>query len=126
MCNLSNLAVLASGGAFRPKELPYKQRVGISNGKGAPALHQDGAAIGSAVLSLAFKLFWPALPFIDRVGLAFILCVAVGMLISRIQGADDHPRAIAYVDVDTATSMSFNLASVVITLMLTALYAGWW
>lgn len=117
---------MASGGAFRPKELSYKQPVGISNGKGAPALRQDGAAIGSAVRSLAFKLFWPALPFIDRVGLAFILCIAVGMLISRIQGADVHSRAIAYVDVDTATSMSFNLASVVITLMLTALYAAWW
>jgi len=30
------------------------------------------AAIGSAVLSLGFKILWPALPFIDRVGIAFV------------------------------------------------------
>ena len=34
-----------------------------------------GAAIGSAVLSLGFKLAWPALPFIDRVGIVFLLCM---------------------------------------------------
>ncbi len=34
-----------------------------------------GAAVGSAVLSLGFKLFWPSLPFIDRVGTRlFTLC----------------------------------------------------
>ena len=32
------------------------------------------AAIGSAVFSVACLLYWPSLPFMDRVGLAFILC----------------------------------------------------
>ena len=31
------------------------------------------AAIGSAVLSFALKMLWPELPFIDRVGLVFLL-----------------------------------------------------
>jgi len=85
-----------------------------------------GAAIGSAVLSLGCKIFWPALPFIDRVGLAFVLCVIIGMLISRLQGAGKQPGAINYREVDTSTTSHFNLASLVIVLMLTGLYVTWW
>jgi SSS family solute:Na+ symporter len=84
------------------------------------------AAIGSAVLSIAFKLYWPALPFIDRVGIVFIACVLVGILISGVQGVGDHPDAIDYGEVDTSTSSSFNLASIVIVIMLVAIYATWW
>ena len=85
-----------------------------------------GAAIGSAVLSLGFKIFWPSLPFIDRVGLAFVLCVVIGILISRLQGASEQPGAINYKEVDTSTTTNFNLASLVIVLMLTGLYVTWW
>jgi len=84
------------------------------------------AAIGSAAFSVACKLYWPSLPFIDRVGLAFILCVILGMLVSQMQGGGDHPDAIEYGEVDTSTSSGFNWASVVIILMLTGLYATWW
>lgn len=85
-----------------------------------------GAAIGSAVMSLGFKLLWPSLPFIDRVGLVFLLCIGLGMLISIMQGREEHPDAIEYKDVDTSTSTSFNLASLVIILMLAGLYIAWW
>jgi SSS family solute:Na+ symporter len=84
------------------------------------------AAIGSAVFSVAAKLYWPSLPFIDRVGLAFILCLVVGMLVSRLQGGRVHPDAIEYGEVDTSTSSGFNLASLAVILMLTGLYATWW
>jgi SSS family solute:Na+ symporter len=84
------------------------------------------AALSSAVLSLAFKLLWPELPFIDRVGLAFVLCVLIGMAVSRLEGGGEHPDAIDYKAVDTSTSKGFNFASVVIVLMLTGLYATWW
>jgi SSS family solute:Na+ symporter len=85
-----------------------------------------GAAIGSAVLSLGFKIYWPALPFIDRVGIVFVLCVVIGMMISRLQGAGEQPGAINYKEVDTSTTVHFNLASLVIALMLTGLYVTWW
>ncbi|MDH3532124.1 MAG: sodium/sugar symporter [Gammaproteobacteria bacterium] len=84
------------------------------------------AAIGSAVFSVACKLYWPSLPFIDRVGLAFVLCVLLGMFVSRMQGLVDNPKAIEYRDVDISTSGGFNLAALVIILMLTGLYAVWW
>lgn len=83
-------------------------------------------AIGSAIFSVAFKLGWPALPFIDRVGLVFLLSIAVGMIVSAIQGAEDHPEAIDYKSVDTTTTAGFNIAAVVVVLMLAGLYATWW
>jgi SSS family solute:Na+ symporter len=85
-----------------------------------------GAAIGSAVLSLGLKLLWPSLPFIDRVGLVFLLCMVLGVLISRVEGAGDHPKAIDYRSVNIRTSAGFNWASLAIILMLAALYITWW
>jgi SSS family solute:Na+ symporter len=85
-----------------------------------------GAAIGSAVLSLGLKLAWPSLPFIDRVGLVFVACLLIGMLISRMEHGRDHPKAIDYAAVDTSTSSGFNWASLVIVLMLAGLYIAWW
>lgn len=84
------------------------------------------AAIGSAVLSVALKLGWPGLPFIDRVGLVFLACIAIGALVSLAHGAEDHPDAIDYEEVDTSTSRGFNVSALIIVLMLTALYATWW
>jgi len=83
-------------------------------------------AIGSAVFSIAFKLLWPTLPFIDRVGIVFLLCIAVGVLVSAMEGGEAHPDAIDYQRIDTSTTSGFNLASLVIVLALTALYATWW
>ena len=85
-----------------------------------------GVAVGSAVLSIAFKIWWPALPFIDRVGIVFLSCIGLGMLLSAASTPERHPGAIAYEDVDTTTSRGFNYAAVVIVLMLAALYATWW
>lgn len=84
------------------------------------------AAVGSAVFSIACKIYWPSLPFIDRVGLAFILCMLLGMLVSQVAGKGDSPKAIDYAAVDTSTSTGFNWASLVIVLMLIGLYATWW
>ena len=85
-----------------------------------------GVAIGSAVYSLGFKLLWPTLPFIDRVGLVFLLCIGTGMLISILQGREDHPDAIDYADVDTSTRRGFNMAALGVVIMLVVLYATWW
>jgi SSS family solute:Na+ symporter len=50
----------------------------------------------------------------------------VGIIVSHLQGAEEHPKAIAYKDVDTSTSSGFNIAALVVILMLAALYATWW
>jgi len=84
------------------------------------------AAIGSAVLSLGLKLAWPTLPFIDRVGLVFLLCMVLGMVISGLEKKGDDPNAIEYSEIDTHTTAGFNWASLVIILMLAGLYITWW
>ena len=49
------------------------------------------AAVSSAVLSFALKLLWPELPFIDRVGVVFLLCAAIAVAISVVQGSREQP-----------------------------------
>ncbi|MEM1412691.1 MAG: sodium/sugar symporter [Pseudomonadota bacterium] len=83
-------------------------------------------AVGSAVLSLGLKLLWPELPFIDRVGLVFVLCILLGVIVSKVQGAEAHPDAIDYGEVDTRTTTGFNVCALAVLLLLIALYATWW
>ena len=52
--------------------------------------------------------------------------IAVGVVVSQLQGAEEHPDAIDYKEVDTRTTGGFNLAALVIILMLAGLYATWW
>ena len=83
-------------------------------------------ALGSAVFSITLKLAWPGLPFIDRVGIVFLLCIDIGIVVSQLQGVEKHPNAVNYHDVDTSTTGGFNLAALVVLLMLVGLYATWW
>jgi SSS family solute:Na+ symporter len=84
------------------------------------------AAIGSAVLSFAFKMLWPELPFIDRVGLVFILCTAIAVVISVMAGNHDQEGAVELHDIQFATTTGFNLSALLVALILVALYATWW
>ena len=83
------------------------------------------AAIGSAVFSLALKLLWPELPFIDRVGVVFLACIAVAVLISLMQ-AHKPATGMTHEGIDFSTSAGFNIATVVSCTVLFALYAVWW
>ena len=84
------------------------------------------AAIGSAVLSFAFKIFWPEIPFIDRVGLVFLLCVAIAVSFSVIAGNRNQDGAVSLRDIQFATTNGFNFSAVLVALILAALYATWW
>jgi SSS family solute:Na+ symporter len=84
------------------------------------------AAIGSAVLSFVLKMAWPSLPFIDRVGIVFLLCTGIAIAISIVQGNRGQPDAIDLDDIDFSTTRGFNIAGVVVALILAALYATWW
>ncbi|GAB3055803.1 sodium/sugar symporter [Stenotrophomonas tumulicola] len=84
------------------------------------------AAIGSFVLSLVLKLAWPELPFMDRIGLVFLLALVLGVgvaLVTTASGARDRIRTD---DVGYATAPSFNVASLAVLAILVALYATYW
>ena len=84
------------------------------------------AAIGSAVLSFAFKMLWPELPFIDRVGLVFLLCFAIAVSFSVLAGNRNQDGAVSLRDIQFATTNGFNFSAVLVALILAALYATWW
>jgi len=83
------------------------------------------AAVGSAVLSFAFKMLLPELPFIDRVGIVFLSCVALAAVISLKENRA-QPGAVHLKDIDFTTSSSFNSAAIAILIVVGALYATWW
>ncbi|MBS0418910.1 MAG: sodium/sugar symporter [Proteobacteria bacterium] len=84
------------------------------------------AAIASAGLSFALKLFWPALPFIDRVGVVFIACLALAIMISFAQKPAPSAMTIQLENIDYSTSAAFNIAAAVIVIVLAVLYTTWW
>jgi len=84
------------------------------------------AAIGSALISFILKFFWPALPFMDRVGLVFLSCLALGVLISLVEGKGVQENAVDVKGINFSTTANFNVASIGVILILCALYATWW
>ena len=85
------------------------------------------AALGSAILSFSFKLLWPALPFIDRVGLVFLLCIVIAVSASLLRpGHGGQDKSVNHRNIDYATTSGFNAATIGVILILVALYATWW
>src|SRR5690606_4657501 len=84
------------------------------------------AAIGSFVLSLVLKLAWPSLPFMDRIGLVFLLTLALGVGVALATSSRSAHDRIRTDDVSYATAPSFNVASLAVLAILVALYATYW
>nr|WP_136250038.1 sodium/sugar symporter [Ningiella ruwaisensis] len=82
------------------------------------------AALGSAILSLVLRAWWPELPFMDRVGLVFVICLLLSILVSSLSNKKSD-LALAE-NIDFSTSKSFNLAAFGCVLVLVALYSTWW
>jgi len=83
------------------------------------------AAVASAVLSLAMKLLLPTLPFIDRVGIVFLSCVAIAVIWSLLR-PQPQPGYLEPSGVSFATSAGFNAAAVTVTCLLAFFYTVWW
>ena len=85
------------------------------------------AAISSAVLSLLAKLWLPHVPFMDRVGYVFIVCLTIAVVVSLVQGEGrDHPGAVKLNDIEFNAAKSYKLSAAVISLILICFYATWW
>ena len=84
------------------------------------------AAIGSAALSWGLRVFWPSLPFMDRVGLVFVACFAVAIVISWLQKRETSSSLVELDNIDYQTGRGFNIASLIVIVILTMLYITWW
>jgi solute:Na+ symporter, SSS family len=90
------------------------------------ALGAMAAAIASVLLSGALYLGWPSLPFMDRVGLVFVACFGVAIVLSLLEAPRQSALRVDLKQVDYSTSMGFNVAALVITAILVGLYTVWW
>lgn len=84
------------------------------------------ATVGSFALSLAVKLFWPALPFMNRMGLVFLMALALAVAGSLLRPASATQNEIVTSDVRYGTTLGFNLGALGVVLILAALYTAWW
>lgn len=84
------------------------------------------AAIGSFVLSIVLKLAWPELPFIDRVGLVFLLALALAVIVSLLTRHAPEKDIIDTRNVDYTTGTVFNIGGIAVLAILAALYALFW
>jgi len=75
---------------------------------------------------LALKMLWPALPFMDRVGLVFLACLVIAIVLSLLQPRREAALRVDIKNIDYSTSSGFNLASLAVIAVLTVIYAVWW
>lgn len=84
------------------------------------------AALGSAVFSILLKTYWVALPFMDRVGVVFLLCLVLCVVVSLTKPEKKQDGSVSLDDINFKTSNNFNLAAFGVVIILVALYATWW
>lgn len=84
------------------------------------------AVIGSFAMSLAFKIWLPGMPFMDRVGIVFLLCMALGVALSLIQRPASESKIVRLGDVSFETGAGFNIGAVIVTAAVMAIYAFYW
>ena len=84
------------------------------------------AAVSSVLLSWLFKAEWASLPFMDRMGVVFLIALALAVVVSLVTPAKAGADTIETGDVRYATRAGFNIGATAVCLVLIALYATWW
>ena len=84
------------------------------------------ATVASFGLSIALKAAWPDLPFMDRMGLVFLLALALAVVVSLVQRHAPSSSRIEATGTNFATSATFNIGALGVIVVLIALYAAWW
>lgn len=82
----------------------------------------------SLPLSLGLDLSFPesTLPFMNKMGVSFLILSLIIITISMIQNKGDDPKAIEIDSTTFSTSMTFKLASIIIFGLLAAIYGLMW
>jgi solute:Na+ symporter, SSS family len=84
------------------------------------------ATVGSFALSIGIKAWWPDLPFMDRMGLVFLLALVLAVVISLARPAARELNRIDTRDLSYRTPMGFNVGALGVVLVLIGLYTAWW
>ncbi len=84
------------------------------------------AAVASVILSYLLKVLAPTVPFMDRMGIVFLIALALCVLVSLATPQRRATDTIETGDVSYATRTGFNIGAAGVVLILIALYATWW
>ncbi|WP_354667959.1 sodium:solute symporter family transporter [Paraglaciecola arctica] len=84
------------------------------------------SALGSAAFSVGFAIFWPSRPFMDRIGIVFLMCLALTYFVSLRGAATNNDRSVSLDNVSFATKPGFIVAALGVVLILIGLYTTWW
>ena len=84
------------------------------------------AAVGSVVFSFLYWKYWPQVPFMNRIGYVFLMCLGAAMIVSLLQPRRAKTSTIDLANIDYSTSWSFNIASAVVVAVLVGLYYTFW
>lgn len=84
-------------------------------------------ALGSIIIALGLKFFASGIPWMNQMGLVFLLTCGLMILISYLEtrGADD-PKAIPITEGLFKTSPTFNIGAFVILILTAMIYAIFW
>lgn len=77
-------------------------------------------------LSFGFKYFASSIPFMDRMGLCFLLISAIMVAISLYENKNDDPKAIYFDSNLFKTSTRFNIISLIVILAVASIYIVFW
>jgi SSS family solute:Na+ symporter len=84
------------------------------------------AAVASVLLSYVFKMWTPNLPFLDRMGLVFLISLGLAVVISLLFRGRGDANRVTMEGVSFRTPSVFNIGGLGVILILIALYATWW
>ncbi|MCX6258067.1 MAG: sodium/sugar symporter [Bacteroidia bacterium] len=83
-------------------------------------------AILTIPLALGMKKLFPAFPFMDRMGVIFIILSAVAVVVSLLESKTNHPKAITIEKGLFHTDVRFNIGAIGICAILAVLYVVFW
>jgi len=78
------------------------------------------------LLSYVFKMWTPDLPFLDRMGLVFLISLGLAVVISLLLPGRGDANRVTMEGVSFRTPSVFNIGGLGVILILIALYATWW
>jgi SSS family solute:Na+ symporter len=84
------------------------------------------AGISSVLLSIMFDVFFPQIPFMDRISWVFIICALLAILVTYSLDGKDQSTAIDLKGIQFKTETSYNAAFMGVVVVLIAFYAAWW
>ncbi len=84
------------------------------------------AAVGSLIFSTLYRVFLPQIPFMNRIGYVFLICLALMVTVSLADKRKPQTSTIDVSGINFSTGAAYNIAAVLIVAILVALYAVAW